>query len=319
MKISVAMCTYNGESYIQQQLDSFVDQSRKPDEIVVCDDGSKDKTLAILKAFSNYAPFPVRILRNGSNLGSTQNFVKAIHLCEGDAIALSDQDDVWRPEKLATLAETLERDPEIGGVFSDGELINERSQPTGRSLWDSLGYTSQMQAQLKQDRPFEVLKKQYFITGATLMFRSEMRRHFLDIPPSWIHDAWMTWKLSIHSKLVGIPLPLIGYRIHANNQVGVNTQSTGDLLRKRNAAQMIGLLEQELQQLRALHEEIANPVTERCRVALYTLERRMRYLAVRADVISRPSVARPFYALSAWPQYAEFGKGWRSVLGDLAL
>jgi hypothetical protein len=319
MKISVAMCTYNGESYIQQQLDSFVDQSRKPDEIVVCDDGSKDGTLAILKTFAEHAPFPVRILQNKINLGSTRNFVKAISLCEGDAIALSDQDDVWRREKLLTLAEVLERDPAIGGVFSDGELIDERSQLVGQSLWASIGYTSRMQTHLKRGQPFEVLKKQYFITGATLMFRSEMRRHFTEIPPSWIHDAWMTWKLAMYSKLVGVSLPLICYRIHANNQVGVNTQSDGELLKRRTAAQMTGLLESEIQQLQALQEEIANPVTECSREAFYVVERRMRYLRTRVDIISQPSAVRPICALAAWPLYAEFGKGWRSVLGDLSL
>lgn len=313
------MCTYNGESYLQQQLDSFVDQSRKPDEIVVCDDMSKDATLAILKTFADSAPFPVRILQNDNNLGSTRNFVKAISLCRGDVIALSDQDDVWRREKLSTLAEVLERDPTIGAVFSDGELIDERSQPTAQFLWNSIGYTTEMQAQLEQGQPFEVLKKQYFITGATLMFRSEMRRLFMEIPPNWIHDAWMTWKLAIHSKLVGVPLPLIRYRIHANNQVGVSTQSAGELLKKRTAAQMIRLLEKEIQQLQALHEEITSPGTKRSQEALHAVERRMHYLGVRVDVIARPGAVRPVYALAAWSQYAEFGKGWRSLLGDLAL
>jgi len=319
MKISVAMCTYNGESYIQQQLESFANQSRKPDEIVVCDDASKDATVAILKKFAETAPFLVRVLQNKKNLGSTQNFVRAIHLCEGDMIALSDQDDVWRPGKLAALSEVLERDPVIGGVFSDGELIDDRSRRTGHSLWDSIGYTKEMQSQLGRDCPFEVLKKQYFITGATLMFRSEMRKHFTSIPPIWIHDAFMTWKLAIHSKLVGIPLPLIDYRIHANNQVGVSMPSTGELLRGRTAAQMVGLLEKEIQQLQVLHGEIGNLATERSREALSAVERRTHYLSVRAAIISRPRSVRALWALSAYPQYSEFGKGWRSVFGDLAL
>jgi glycosyltransferase involved in cell wall biosynthesis len=319
MKISIAMCTYNGERYIQEQLDSFVDQSRKPDELVVCDDCSTDATLEILRAFAARVPFPVRIVENETNLGSTRNFAKAIALCSGDLIALSDQDDVWRSRKLALQAEILDGDRTIGGVFSDGELIGEQSEPTGQSLWSSMGYTSAMQAHVEQDRTFEVLKKQYFVTGATLMFRSEMRRHFQEIPLIWIHDAWITWKLAIHSRLVGVASPLVGYRVHANNQVGVGTQDVGELLKKRTLAQMAGILEKELQQLAELRAEISSSDAGRSREACQTIERRMRFLQRRAERIARPAVTRPLYILAAWPQYQEFAKGWRSALGDSAL
>jgi len=105
--LSVAMCTYNGEQYLQEQLDSIIAQTRLPNEVVVCDDGSTDATLQILDEFQETAPFPVRIYRNGTRLGPTKNFEKAIKLCSGNVIALSDQDDVWMPHKLERLEEVL--------------------------------------------------------------------------------------------------------------------------------------------------------------------------------------------------------------------
>src|SRR5688572_14133745 len=99
-KFSVAMCTYNGARYLKEQLDSFTVQTRLPDELIVCDDGSSDETCQIVSTFAASAPFTVRLEVNQQTLGSTQNFAKAIQLCRGDLIALCDQDDVWLPGKL---------------------------------------------------------------------------------------------------------------------------------------------------------------------------------------------------------------------------
>ena len=133
-RISVAMCTYNGAHFLAPQLESFVVQSRLPDELVVCDDGSSDDTVAILQAFARRAPFRVRIEVNDVTLRSTKNFEKAIGLCTGDLIATSDQDDVWLPEKLALCEAAFARDPHIGLVFSDAEIVEEHELPVQRRL-----------------------------------------------------------------------------------------------------------------------------------------------------------------------------------------
>ena len=86
MKISIALCTYNGAKFLQEQLDSIAFQTRIPDEMIICDDQSKDSTLEILKNFVSKASFPVRLFLNEKNLGSTKNFGKAIGLCTGDII-----------------------------------------------------------------------------------------------------------------------------------------------------------------------------------------------------------------------------------------
>ena len=99
-KISVALCTYNGERFLRQQLESIQQQSRLPDELVVCDDRSRDQTVAIVREFATSVSFPVVIVQNPETLGSSRNFEKAIRLCTGDLIALSDQDDIWYPNRL---------------------------------------------------------------------------------------------------------------------------------------------------------------------------------------------------------------------------
>ncbi|HIE59179.1 MAG TPA: glycosyltransferase, partial [Hydrogenothermaceae bacterium] len=94
MRISIALATYNGDTYLQDQLNSYIAQERLPDEMVVCDDVSKDETVAILEAFQKVAPFEVQIIKNETNLGYTKNFEKALSLCSGDIVFFSDQDDV---------------------------------------------------------------------------------------------------------------------------------------------------------------------------------------------------------------------------------
>ena len=129
--ISIAMATYNGARYVREQLDSFAAQTRLPDELVVRDDGSSDETTAIVEAFAAEAPFPVRLTQNARNLGLTKNFEAAIEDCSGDLIFLSDQDDVWFPEKLATVEAVFAAHPEAMVVINDAENTDENLHPSG--------------------------------------------------------------------------------------------------------------------------------------------------------------------------------------------
>ena len=113
VRFSVAICTYNGADFLSDQLESIIAQSRPPDQIVVCDDGSTDETQALLKRFAATSPVPVSLHFNEKNFGSVKNFEKAISLCTGDVIALSDQDDVWRADKLQLIEDAF-RKAQIG-------------------------------------------------------------------------------------------------------------------------------------------------------------------------------------------------------------
>ena len=90
------MATFNGDTYLSPQLQSLARQTLLPHELVVCDDGSTDRTLEIVRAFAADAPFPVRVHRNDEHLGFADNFLKAAVLCGGELIAFCDQDDVWQ-------------------------------------------------------------------------------------------------------------------------------------------------------------------------------------------------------------------------------
>jgi glycosyltransferase involved in cell wall biosynthesis len=108
-RLSVALCTYNGTQYLQEQLDSIAAQTKLPDELVICDDRSSDNTVEIIKLFSSKVSFPVHLHINEINLRTIKNFEKAISLCTGDIIVLSDQDDVWKPCKTERILRCFQK------------------------------------------------------------------------------------------------------------------------------------------------------------------------------------------------------------------
>lgn len=231
MRISVALCTYNGENYLEQQLESIVDQTRQPDELIVFDDASTDGTMMILAKLAKQAPFSVHIERNQHNLGSTRNFEKAIRRCSGDIIALCDQDDLWLPHKLARISEAFRARPEAGLVFSDADLVNESLQPLRKTMWQTLNLDGWMQERLQGKEAFSLLLKRNYVTGALMAFRSVYLDQVLPISPLWVHDGWIAIIIAAQARFALIPEPLVMYRQHATNQIGATHIRRGVLVR----------------------------------------------------------------------------------------
>jgi glycosyltransferase involved in cell wall biosynthesis len=107
--ISIAMCTFNGSKFLNEQLHSLLKQEIQPKELVVGDDGSTDNTIDLLTKFSLIAPFPVHITQNAHKLGFQENFLSTASRCEGDWVAFCDQDDIWLPNKLADVHQAIMR------------------------------------------------------------------------------------------------------------------------------------------------------------------------------------------------------------------
>ncbi|MBB5342196.1 glycosyltransferase family 2 protein [Tunturibacter empetritectus] len=221
VRFSVAMCTYNGEKYLGEQLESIARQELLPEELIICDDCSIDATLSIAERFAAESPFAVRIVRNQKNLGYSGNFARAIELCTGELIALCDQDDVWYPQKLKRLKELFLNDPSVAGVFSNGDLIDSSSRRLGKDLWGSFQFDAFDQEHFRSGQAVEVLVRRNVVTGMTLAIRSSSKKELLTMPSNWNHDAWLALMLAAHARLIACPEHLVAYRIHANQQIGV--------------------------------------------------------------------------------------------------
>jgi glycosyltransferase involved in cell wall biosynthesis len=124
--ISVALATYNGEKFLQEQLESLSRQALQPAELVVRDDCSCDGTIQILEAFAAIAPFPVRITVNEQNRGPIETFLEVASQCSGEWIAYCDQDDVWLEGKLERIEDVVARVPDVGMVSHSALQVGER-------------------------------------------------------------------------------------------------------------------------------------------------------------------------------------------------
>lgn len=132
MTVSVCMATYNGERFIEKQLETIYHQTLRPDEVIICDDGSKDKTVAIITKFisERHLEETWKLYLNTENKGYPGNFYYAMSLCSGDVVFLADQDDVWDLYKIENMVQIMENNPEIELLASRWGIID----PTGRIL-----------------------------------------------------------------------------------------------------------------------------------------------------------------------------------------
>jgi glycosyltransferase involved in cell wall biosynthesis len=210
------MATYNGAPYLSAQLESVAAQTRLPDELVVCDDGSTDATVPIAEAFARQAPFAVRVERNPRRLGAHQNFARAMSLCAGQAIAFADQDDIWLPARLERLLAAMEQRG-AAFAFCDARLIGEDGRAIGgRTLLDRrFPLDAIARAFSPGGRPLPLMLKRDFIYGTTLVFDASLREALLPIPDGWSHDTWVVNMLVLLGERgVAVLEPLVLYRQH---------------------------------------------------------------------------------------------------------
>jgi glycosyltransferase involved in cell wall biosynthesis len=225
--VSVAMCTYNGAKYLPEQLESIANQTVAVGELVVCDDGSTDNTIEVIKSFAQTCSFPVTFHSNTVNLGSTKNFEKCLNLCSGDIIFLCDQDDKWREDKVEKQLAYFKENPGKDAVFSDAMMIDNDSKPIGRTIWEEIEFTATYQKKWLDGKAHEILFNGFVVTGATLAIRKSCLERLMPFPThveDLIHDAWMAMVLSLEDKIGFIAENLISYRRHESQQVGFGSK-----------------------------------------------------------------------------------------------
>jgi hypothetical protein len=229
LTISVALCTYNSQQYLPQQLDSILQQSLQVTEIVVIDDASTDGTPALLQEYAKRYPGLFHLVFNKKNAGARKNFEKALTLCTGEFVFLSDHDDSWMVNKVETVVHHFNTHPEDGVVFTDGVFMDEESKDLPVSgaritLWSVVGFSLEVRA-FAQTKPALLrflLKHGRIVTGATLAIRKSFFPQILPfrlMHKMW-HDAWIALVAANAGALAFIDQPLIRYRVHSKQQVG---------------------------------------------------------------------------------------------------
>lgn len=223
MKISVALCTYNGASFLYHQLLSILEQTRAVDEMIICDDVSTDVTIQIIEAFQKMYPGIIKLFKNKEQLGAKKNFEKAISLCSGDVIFLSDQDDIWNIDKVKKCLIFLDSNPQLLGVFTNARIINELGDSNfPQSMWEY--YCFPVSDITPKNLYDYILKHENIVTGANLAVKKKALDFIIPfqlLHCIW-HDEWIALRLSALGLLGLLDEPLTNYRIHPNQQVGMS-------------------------------------------------------------------------------------------------
>ena len=217
---SVALCSYNGEKYIHQQIDSILSQTHKPSEIVVCDDGSTDRTPEILTEYQKQYPEIFRIHFNEINLRSVKNFEKAISLCSKEIIFLSDQDDIWAENKAEKIVSFLDNHAEIDVVATNGFCIDENGTVHEKySLWDAPVFLKEKEKNIDY---FEIILLCNIATGASMAFRAALKPEIMPFPvlKDYHHDEWIALNTARKGRFEFLNDKLFYYRTHQEQQVG---------------------------------------------------------------------------------------------------
>jgi len=315
------MCTFNGSQFIGEQLNSIAAQTRVPDELIVCDDRSSDSTREIVKDFALRVPFPVLLFCNDDNLGSTANFEKAIGLCAGDIIGLADQDDVWYPNKLELLERRFLASDATVAVFSDAEVVDMDGRRETALLWSCVGFGTNEQKQFTEGCGWKVLIKHPVVTGATMAFRRELCSSILPLPREFTHDRWISFLASVSGAVVPVPEPLIRYRKHDEQQIGIGPQHLEERLAlalQRTEAfyqSEIDLLLQLCDRMKDM-KSTAPQADDAIGEAQKKIEHLRNRLRLRAHNISRlPEIFREVWSGGYW----KYSAGWESVAKDLFL
>lgn len=207
--VSIALCTYNGEKYLVEQLDSLIAQTYNNLEIIVVDDASTDNTFAILQGYAARYP-QFKLYQNQTNLGFVKNFEHAATLCMGELIALCDQDDIWLPEKIELQVNAL------GAhifIYHDSEFIYEDGSPMHKKVSDRMN--------LYRGGQPEVFLFFNCVSGHSILMRRELLAEALPLKETYFHDWWLAYVATNLGTIDFIPQCLVKYRQHNNSDTNI--------------------------------------------------------------------------------------------------
>lgn len=316
MRISIAMATYNGEKYLQEQLDSFLSQTRLPDELVISDDCSTDSTMQILHDFAKSAPFEVKIYQNEHNLGFVHNFENALKQTSGDIIFLSDQDDVWFPNKIEYVTNFAQQNTEYLLYMNDAEICLADGTPTKLTI-------------LKQILSLRFSEEKFAI-GCCMAIRKDLRDMALPIPKFHAHDTWLNKLSNILEVKKVLPSVLQFYRRHggnASNCIYSRTKRQTPLnliiykiMYKDNPCLELEQLNSEISALTKIIDSrlLNTPMIEKITQEINKINKMKLIRNQRSKIRSMPHIFRLKYVLKLlFSGDYKYYSGWQSAMRDL--
>lgn len=222
-QIDVLLATYNGEKYIKEQIESILSQTYKNIKLIISDDCSSDKTVEILKEYEK-KDNRIELYIQKQNLGVVKNIEFLLNKVENELYMLSDQDDIWLPEKIEKSVLKLKSE-KADLVFGDLEVVDKEL----KTIYPSFG--NFMLLSKKINKYIDSYRMNYLyncVTGCTIISKKEFIKKILPLPTKskyLLHDHWIALMVSLNGKLAYMKEKYIKYRQHGNNEVGTKKVS----------------------------------------------------------------------------------------------
>lgn len=220
--VDILLATYNGEKYLEAQLESILNQTYSNFRLLISDDCSSDNTKKILEKYKEKDNRIITFFQE-KNLGVIKNFEFLLKQVENKYYMFSDQDDIWKKNKIEKSIKKME-EFNCDLVYTDLEVVDENLNVIYSSYWKLKG----IYKKIKKYNNFESLYLNNFITGCTIISKKEFIEKVLPLPNTSkyvLHDYWIPLIISQYGKIDYIEEPLIKYRQHKNNKIGSKKRS----------------------------------------------------------------------------------------------
>lgn len=308
--ISIAIAAYNGGKYIAQQLESLLDQTLLPDEIIICDDSEDDLTFQSVEKF--LPDSRIKYFRNPIPLGVAKNFEKAITLSHGEYIFMCDQDDFWLPEKLEVMTAMLAENEELDCVFCNSVLTDANLEKRNETLWDLRKFTPAMQKKLACSGALEIFCRRVVCSGHNMAFKRRILEYILPFPElePFYPDTWIALSVAFNGNIQALDRCLTLYRVHENNA----STPAGDNIRAARKARRSSAAERNYMLACEILKRSGNTNARKREILENFASHHHKRSLYSANILYRAMQAfRQLLTL----QYSKYSNGMRSFIADV--
>jgi len=224
--ISVIIPAHNGEKYIVDTVTSILEQSLAPDEIIISDDGSDDKTVPLVQSLVDTSEI-VKLVTTEPN-GISNNYLNALKRATGDLIIVGDHDDWWKADKIKIIAEKFSQDASLALLSSDSEVVDQLLNPQGSTLRGGAAISTKL-SKLCEENDFQQFLQGLRLDAHTLAFRACIKplvfsEQFSSIDQFWFEDKVVFAAMAV-GKLAYLAESLTLYRQHSSQHTGASGTS----------------------------------------------------------------------------------------------
>jgi glycosyltransferase involved in cell wall biosynthesis len=299
MKVSVVLCTFNGEAFLEEQLQSIAQQTRVPDEVILCDDQSTDSTIEIAETVGASAGLNCVLSINTTRLGVEQNFSSAMMQASGDVLFFCDQDDVWLPEKVAIMLKPFEEDESTSLVYSDGHIVGPDLKPVGYTLFNRNPKKRLVEGDARDVGVRLKRGQSPGIKASSMAFASWVRDLAGPLPEGVAHDSWIAFFGYALGSVIAIDKPLHLYRRHDRTSGKSSTNTLIPGLKTVEKTDQSVMLQEKAHLAQCLYERMCwleaetgkeKPFAQRFQDLKSAAKHAARTLKARANIVETPEI-----------------------------